>query len=559
MPTLAEILAAKRAASQVIQRDSIPYAKYHNSNGQALNSEQSQAVDYALAHKSFCLIGAAGTGKTTTVETIAAQLVKSGLPRIPDGSTSRNLSGKYSILFCAFTNRAVRRLRQCLPQEFQQNALTIHKALEYQRQKVSIINEEGLTVDKSVFLPLLHAKNQETHLQIVVMEEASMNSVELHQQVIEAFPNAIFIYLGDLNQLKPVYGASILGYKLTHLPVVELGRVYRQGLGSPIVDFAHKIKEGKALDLQYLKDICASSNEVGQVKITKIDKRVDGGLLAKVVAGALIQRIRNGSLDFTDTQILCPFNKGFGGIEINNYIADALAKDRNSEVWEVHSGLSLRYFSCGDRVIFNKREYLITEIKRNAMYAGKKRDQLRHSLHLDRWGYMNLDHSPSAKEEVESLSSEDFLSGLNVDLSQLPEEELSKRQASHILTLELDDPYSEFYEEPIELKSSGEIAELEFAYCITVHKAQGSEWKNVILLLHHTHAAMLSRELLYTAVTRASQCIEIITEVETLCKTPTVHAIKGDTLKAKLQYFSGEVNREKQRGIDPILNKRILS
>ena len=74
-----------------------------------------------------------------------------------------------------------------------------------------------------------------------------------------------------------------------------------------------------------------------------------------------------------------------------------------------------------------------------------------------------------------------------------------KQQASHIIDVELDTG------EIVVLNSSGDLAPATFSlgYALTVHKAQGCEWRKVFLFLHKDQAVSLNRELLYTAVTRA--------------------------------------------------------
>lgn len=60
--------------------------------------------------------------------------------------------------------------------------------------------------------------------------------------------------------------------------------------------------------------------------------------------------------------------------------------------------------------------------------------------------------------------------------------------------------------------TSENVRELDLAYCTTIHKSQGSEYQNVLIVLSTQHEAMLRRNLLYTAVTRAKENVAIITE-----------------------------------------------
>jgi exodeoxyribonuclease V alpha subunit len=92
-------------------------------------------------------------------------------------------------------------------------------------------------------------------------------------------------------------------------------------------------------------------------------------------------------------------------------------------------------------------------------------------------------------------------------------------------------------EEEVVLATAGELNTTSLAYAITVHKAQGSECRKVFFLTHHRHSAMMYRELVYTAITRAAEELHFVLTpfcLETAAKKPR---IKGDTLAAKLEYF----------------------
>jgi exodeoxyribonuclease V alpha subunit len=76
---------------------------------------------------------------------------------------------------------------------------------------------------------------------------------------------------------------------------------------------------------------------------------------------------------------------------------------------------------------------------------------------------------------------------------------------------------------------------------LTVHKSQGSEWEKVFLCLHQSHAVMLQRELLYTAVTRAKKELVVICEDDTFVKGIESQRIKGNTLEEKAEFFKGKI------------------
>ena len=93
-----------------------------------------------------------------------------------------------------------------------------------------------------------------------------MISVDLFHQIYIALENpqsVQFIFLGDIQQLPPVFGSAILGYKMLSLPTIELTQVYRQALESPIIRLAHRILSGNPIPQSELESL----NEKGKLKL----------------------------------------------------------------------------------------------------------------------------------------------------------------------------------------------------------------------------------------------------------------------------------------------------
>ena len=92
----------------------------------------------------------------------------------------------------------------------------------------------------------------------------------------------------------------------------------------------------------------------------------------------------------------------------------------------------------------------------------------------------------------------------------------------------------------ISISSRGAINGTVLAYATTCHKAQGLEARKVFIVVHKAHAVLLSREWLYTAVTRAREELVILCERDTFIKGINNQQIKGNTLAAKAEYFKGK-------------------
>ena len=216
-----------------------------------LNSKQQEFVQTAASGKSCVLIGAAGTGKTTCQRAVTQALIQSGRAGILDAEGHKHLiSGTAGIVICAYTRRAVANIRRNMPQDLQNNCITIHKLLEYQPVYYDVTDEAtGESKTTMKFEATRHGGNPlSSSIKVIIFEESSMIGTDLHQEVIDACPHSVqFIYLGDIQQLPPVFGPAILGFKLLELPVVELTEVYRQALESPIISLAHRILSGNPI------------------------------------------------------------------------------------------------------------------------------------------------------------------------------------------------------------------------------------------------------------------------------------------------------------------------
>lgn len=501
-----------------------------------------EAIELAMRAKSFNLIGAAGTGKTTTTREVIGQLVK--LPHISPLQESTKWLAKESpgIVVVSFTNKAVNNLKKFLPEELKRHCLTYHKLLQY--EPVIYELEPGNPAGKKTmrFEPSYTENSPLPHISCIIVEESSMVASELHDVLLAALPNPAatqFIFLGDLNQLPPIFGPSILGFKLLSLQTVELTHVYRQALESPIITLAHKIREGRGFSDSHgrstlsIEGFVDDRGEHGKVTIHPWKKKQESGNACKVAQGFLIKLIESGKYNVDEDIILCPFNKSFGTLELNKSIADYLGKQRGAEVFEVIARYQKSYWAVGDRVLVDRMEAKITRIEPTPGYSGPIPE--RSSQTLDRWGRDPEGFKP--ENELGPADAMNILDSLVVGGNGDGEEQ-TRNSASHTISIEFIDSGA-----ARSFSDAGNINQMLFSYVLTVHKAQGSEWKRVFILLHYSHNSMLSRELLYTAVTRARQELFIICEPDKgeiynsltrAAKSPEIH---GVTLKEKAQYF----------------------
>lgn len=498
-----------------------------------LNSKQMEFVNYVSSGKSAVLIGAAGTGKTTCQKATVQALIHAGLAGILEPQGHKHLPANTpGIVITAYTRRATANIRRNVSAEMQGNCITIHKLLEYQPVYNDVYDSEtGETRSKMSFEATRNAGNPlPSSIRTIVIEEASMVGTDLYQEIVDACPhNPQYIFLGDIQQLPPVFGSAILGFKLLELHVVELTEVYRQALESPIISLAHRILSGRAIQEQEFPEWKRPGLTIHPWK-----KRIESMTACNTAGQFFIAAENGGAYDPEEDMILCPFNKAFGTDELNKKIANHLSHKRGATVYEIIAGFNKHYFSVGDKVLFDKLDAQIVDIRPNLSYAGQK--TAHPSPTMDYWGF----DPESEKYRGISEASDDF--DVDFMLSSAASSDERTAQSSHIIKIKFLDS-----DGVQELNKAAEINSMSLGYVLTFHKSQGSEWEKVFLVMHQSHNTMINREMLYTGVTRARKELYIICEPDHFVKGIESQRIKGNTLAEKAEYFKGKIELKSER------------
>lgn len=541
-----------------------------------LNEKQSLFNTTVLSGEDVVLIGAAGTGKTTSMRNVTRNLIDTKKLPLLGVATRYLIVGSPGAVVVSFTKKAVNNIRHAVVEELKHHVLTLHKLLEYQPEfyEIEDPNNPGAFKNTMRFVPTKTKLNPlPESLVFIAFEESSMISVELYKLLEDAMPHKHQeVFLGDIQQLPPIFGQAILGFKMLELPVVELTEVYRQALESPIIDLAWKILEGKTeafspktesykvngkdrvrvLSLEALsRKVTLPDGSESEVKFQPWQKPLSADIALPTAIKQFCTWEDAGYYDAEEDIILCPFNKSLGTIEFNKGISDYLGRKRNADVYEVIAGFNKHYLAVGDRVLYDKEDAFITSIRRNAEYLGKS--PLPHHNKLNRWGHIdtrNLDDNEQFALQAAAVEGSNMdLAAIEAFMSSAAEDATERVQAaSHIV--EIRYAYQEDFDDPIVLSGATDINNLLGGYCITVHKFQGSEADKVFLLFHNSHAVMMQRELLYTAVTRAKKFLHIICERDTFFKGVKSQKIKGNTIVEKAEWFKGkQTDYQKQKSL----------
>ena len=320
------------------------------------NKEQQDFINLSVSGVDCVLIGAAGTGKTTSLKgTINTILQTRAIPCLVDHTHRYLTLGAPGIVLCSYTRRSVANIKKAIP-ELAHNCITIHKLLQFEPMFYDIEDSAGNIRQTMRFVP---GRNKlrplDSSIKIIVIDESGTVPLELYELLIAALPDpkaVQFIYLGDLEQNPPVFGAAVLGFKgLEHRSnTVQLTQVYRQALESPIIRLAHRILSGKEIkDSEYI-----DWNVPNQLNIRAWKKKISSTEAMLTMARFFRVAFENNLYDPEQDVILMTQNVNFGTNELNKHVANMYARAQGRETYEIISGFLKHYYSIGDTVMYEK-------------------------------------------------------------------------------------------------------------------------------------------------------------------------------------------------------------
>lgn len=502
-----------------------------------LDSSQLHAVELGLAGTNFSIIGKAGTGKSTIVQAIC--LLWQSRHSLAEVSYRIKGTGQRvtapSVAIVAYTNTAADNIRHKLVahpdlvDNFGANITTIHNLLEY---TVEFLMDPLTGHNKVRYFPQRTKENPLTITHLVV-EEGSMVGVgdqSLWMQLFEALPKGVqIVFLGDINQLPPVIGKAILSYALQELPVAELTTVHRCALDNPIIRQALRCIEGKELVEDYNLESGQGVRIFNGTQKIKLCKAYYQSAFTRLMTKMIEAEEFDPAIDMVLSPYFKPNKSKVSATNLARSIARIEAQRHGRKVYEIIAGYNTVYLAVGDRVHLAKLEGVVTRIERNPTYTGKIPREP--SIHLD---YEGEYHGP-----IDLSPQTHSYAALDID-AMLDEKEERKRSASHTVHIKpkvyLTDCIGETKD--YVCGSTGDFSDLELGYALSIYKAQGSEWPNVVLALHDTNTQQLYRESLYTGITRARERLDIVSQKPALEKARATQRIKGNTLAEKIEYFN---------------------
>ena len=284
----------------------------------------------------------------------------------------------------------------------------------------------------------------------VILDECSMVDISLMSALLQAMPaDARLVLVGDADQLPSVGPGDVFSAIIRSevVPTVRLTEIFRQNSTSRIIRNAHMINRGEHPDL--------SENAGDFFRLKRMQSASTVETITELCASRLPQKMHIPS---DEIQVLSPTRKGeLGTANLNKSLQEAL-----------------------NPAVPGKKEKLFGTV---VFREGDRVMQIRNNYDL-------LWHTADNRSAGSGIYNGDIGVVARIDHEQ------------ETLTVDFDGRLASY--------SFDQLIELEHAWAMTVHKSQGSEYRAVILCLSATTQMLMSRDILYTAVTRAKELLILV-------------------------------------------------
>jgi len=326
------------------------------------------------------------------------------------------------------------------------------------REAATIHRMLGANMDDDGLHIFDHNENNPLSADAVIVDESSMIDIQLMNSLLRAMRSGCrLVLVGDADQLPPVGPGNMFSDVIRSgvIPVIALTEIFRQAQDSGIVRCAHMVNNGVLPDLSVKYDDFFFM------------RRQTEEQLAETVAELCCKRLpENMGIDPAQIQVLSPTRKRASGTVALNELLREKLNPRSALKNEKQSGDFV--FRTGDKVMQIRNNYDIIWESTDKSISGTG------VFNGDVGVIKGIDH----EKETVTVDFEDKLVAYSFD----------------------------------------KLPELEPAFAMTVHKSQGSEYHTVVLAMTSAAALLLSRSVLYTAMTRAKNFLIVVGSPEVMAK-----------------------------------------
>ncbi|MDY0132147.1 MAG: exodeoxyribonuclease V subunit alpha [Desulforegulaceae bacterium] len=422
-----------------------------------LNPDWQMFAALTACFSQFCAVsGGPGTGKTTVIVKIIAVIFELWYPKIPE------------IILCAPTGKAASRLVEAInntissinlneeiKKNFPSKASTIHRLLGFSSK-----------TNRFVF-----NKNNRLKADVVIVDEASMIDMKLMANLCEALEDhSKLILLGDRFQLASVSPGSVFG------DICKRGE--KTGCSNKYIEVLKNFFDEKGLSQIPCSDDGKISDSIVELKKSyRFDKKSGIGKLAEAVKNMDTQKCFDifdsgfNDIEFIETKNYSDFKTRILGFADKYYKRLGLVKDPE---------LAFKYFS----------EFMILSPLNDNEYGVSGLNLIIENLFTNK---KSLEEKLWYNGKPVIITKNDYINNLfNGDTGICLED---RNGENKVFFQSSDLAYKTFH--PLRLNNCQSV------FSMTIHKSQGSEFDNVLIVLPEYETSVLSRELIYTAVTRA--------------------------------------------------------
>ena len=412
---------------------------------------QEAAIDLICEARIGVVTGGPGVGKTSCL--------KWALDRLDERGITYRLA--------APTGKAARRMREATGRA----ASTVHRLLEFGPDELT--GELGFR---------RNARNP-VSADLVVVDESSMLDVRLADALTAAIDQSRtrLVLVGDANQLPSVGPGRVFGDIIAAgtVPVAKLTTLHRAAAETWVCSQAPVILSGHVPDLSARRDFLWTG-------------RADRSQALEALLEVVFRELPARGAAPGDIQVLIPMRVGPAGCALANKRLQALLnpeRDSDPQPWVVGTGDDARTLRIRDRVIQTRNDYQL-EVANGEVGEVE-------AIH----------HEPTPCPDCGGTGLLDAPDWEDVPKCQ-PCGGKGKRPPCLVVR------YPDDAGDRRVTYGKGDVYALDLAYALTVHKSQGSQWPWVVMLCHSTHTRMLTRQLLYTGITRAQKGVALIGDLK---------------------------------------------
>lgn len=352
------------------------------------------------------------------------------------------------VVLCAPTGRAAKRMSETTGEE----AKTLHRLLEIGNTEAKESNGEQHLVDVA---PI--------DADVIIVDEISMVDTFLMSYLLKAiYKGTKLVLVGDVDQLPSVGAGNVLEDIILSetITTVKLNKIFRQAAQSKIIVNSHRVNEGKFF---ISKEEIEKEEQKYNEDFFFINENRKDELIQNISSLSSGRLKKFGNFDFAKSiQIITPTKKGDTGTKGLNQILQNVVNPNDTLANKQERKFGDIVFREGDRVMQTKNNYEI-----------------------------NWEKYTDKKELGKGIFNGEF--GIIEKINQMQKD----------IKIRFDDDKVAWYE-------FENIEQLEHAFAITVHKSQGSEFDVVIMPIGNVAPMLLTRNLLYTAMTRAKSLLIVI-------------------------------------------------